>query len=339
MNSIPIELLNEPFSFSDNCYRPEVIVPRERFHFEVTQHCSRVFIQDREVITCNRLSSSYSRLEKRGTNVSILTVYDTYGLDIALKFLAHISRQYAVDTDQSILLYTYLRGCERALGAKNYIDRDYIQAGGWRASILESVVDGIAARLRLLDKKQPKAMDTEQEVSCHMPIELVATMTQSLRISKAVSRLVIEQREIEIVPIEHLRGWYDREGIIRTDQSGTWIIDGRLSRYEVRMLQDGKYAVAGPITGYSLLTSESNNPVASLQCYISYFASRRCDVKRSVSVLLDRLRDEAPRMSVQTVINWTCRLLSDTITEIACNNVNEDELRSSLLRLIERARE
>lgn len=92
---IPEELLNEPYTYDDNGLRPEIRqVGRSKFRFEIADSGTPTCIVGRQLIT--RVESPRRRYHampsKRRTSVSVINVYDAYGLDIARR----------IDSDQSL---------------------------------------------------------------------------------------------------------------------------------------------------------------------------------------------------------------------------------------------
>ena len=86
---LPIELLNEPFTLEDNSKRilNTSRVQREKFSFYL--HTSGIKFE----IGQNAWSVDVEinmLLSKRNTNVSVVTIYDEYGLTITYEFLKHL---------------------------------------------------------------------------------------------------------------------------------------------------------------------------------------------------------------------------------------------------------
>lgn len=132
--SLPLELLNEPFADNDNGLRVEIIVSRPLFWFEISMPLTRVRIGRREVICVS--TSRYPA--KHTSNVSLQTVYDTYGLVITLLFMKHLRSLSEVD-EKSI--YAYIEGSARA--------PDLIVETDERDLVVDAILDELVRRQEL----------------------------------------------------------------------------------------------------------------------------------------------------------------------------------------------
>lgn len=122
MNStLPEELLSEPYKLTipysslHSCDLAEIIVPRPRFLFEITTEYVSVTVGShivRLLYHPDPIDPS-SLPSKRTSNISLLTVYDTYGIVRAREFLHYL--YYGMKDGRGVWLDTYLSGCAYAL--------------------------------------------------------------------------------------------------------------------------------------------------------------------------------------------------------------------------------
>ena len=115
--SIPVELLNEPCSYDDSGYRVEILVKRPVFHFEIGDENISVSVGGVSVDISPYLSKDVPDLQndeeplsKSTSNVSLLTIYDTYGLETVHLFVSQV-----LLTCRPSWSYVYLMGCCAAL--------------------------------------------------------------------------------------------------------------------------------------------------------------------------------------------------------------------------------
>ena len=122
-NELLRELSNESFSFvfHDNGYRPEITVARPAFYSEINDYYVQALVQDGEMwfhvssLDDNQLDDDEELPEKCTSEVSILNVYDTYGLDISLVFLRYL-RLHKIWRRHWQWLHVYLEACTFVLG-------------------------------------------------------------------------------------------------------------------------------------------------------------------------------------------------------------------------------
>lgn len=110
----PDELLNEPFSDTDNGLRPELIVSRPSFHFCIAPDGCPPGL--RCLVGHSVLSREDTRAapKKSDSFCSVLSVYDTYGLDITLEYLRYL--EYVKAFESADWTELYLIGSLKLMG-------------------------------------------------------------------------------------------------------------------------------------------------------------------------------------------------------------------------------
>lgn len=168
INAYP-ELLNEPYSYEPNDYRPELRVVRRHFTFGIGT--------DKRA----RMNRNEIRPTKAETNCSVLNIYDTYGLDVTYAFLDHIyhTKLYRAHPDW---LLVYL---ESSFSHITGTSLPYIADPAHSAY---RTITSILLELALIDDRTFKP-DYELQPMSLLP-ELVARITMSRRVSKEVSMTV-----------------------------------------------------------------------------------------------------------------------------------------------------
>ena len=144
--------------------------------------------------------------------MSVLTVYDTYGLAIALLFLDHL-RFLCTNSVFKKEARAYLTGCLVAVGQ----DHHSRQA---RTEKPEAMFQMIAERLGKMEEEQPQTIMSNGEwtSSFVFPLEIVVMITDSLRLSKQVSQIVRRIRESIIPSVKEASGW---SGVCRVELQDT----------------------------------------------------------------------------------------------------------------------
>lgn len=142
---LPLELANEPVTNDDNGYRPELVVGRAKFLFWVNG--GGIETQARGIVQSHDLSFG-TTFKKNKSKVSILSVYDTYGFDVACSFLVHLFEQ-----------------CKTAMS----VTKLYILASANAMNLLmpvdTSVVDILSHRVRTVETGREACQDSLQSAS------------------------------------------------------------------------------------------------------------------------------------------------------------------------------
>ena len=179
---LPIELLNEPFTLEDNHKRILKIRDyRELFSFEMTNTGIKfkIGVQTWEIVVeVNPL------LSKTKTNVSVIAIYDNYGLSITYEFLRHLHEskgRHQFWNPAWISCY---------LDAALLILKPGINVNLSSLSGLDEIATKcsyLLAELSYIDSLAPKATEELVQSSIHLPIELLSLITQNPTLSKGIA--------------------------------------------------------------------------------------------------------------------------------------------------------
>ncbi|CAH6419534.1 Hypothetical protein POVR2_LOCUS38 [uncultured virus] len=173
---LPLELYNEPYSWYDNEYRAEIVTLRDEFRYEIRGSTATCSIRDGMI---EGEEQDYTTPSKATSNVSVLTVYDTYGLQVTYAFLKNLySRKYQQDAPDWLMIY--LEGSMMA------IDPAYEESGYQGPYSILYLCLLIYSELELIDRETFRPLDS-LEPSSMLPTDIVARITGSERISKAVT--------------------------------------------------------------------------------------------------------------------------------------------------------
>lgn len=317
-SSLPLELQNEPFSYFDNQYRVEIVVSRPLFSFTITTENARVVVGGMHVTSRLCASSSLTLPTKCSSNVSVLTVFDTYGLEITEAYLEYLS---SLDSRYSDWVEVYLVGSIWTMVEEQC--RPSLIAG-----TIKQMCDTIVQELRGIEAQKSKL--SYSLVPWSLLPEIVALITQSLRISKEVSRYVIERRGSYVPSLEEVRG---RSNAPRTyyesDVYRTYDVSNPMACELVRRVE--RYSLTWRMTHTVIPFSYGIMIAESTLNYDIYYTARGCDGRKCVSLLLSCLDIE--KMEIEEVCSWTVQLSSDMRCR-AFENITEDQLRARLGTLI-----
>lgn len=179
--SLPVELENEPYSFEDNGYRPEITKRRTDFFFQVTARAVCTIGRKRIIGPLQRaISPGATHPVKSSTKISVLTVYDTYGLAIAHKYLESLYYRSQVNPEWILV---YLVGSLYAIDPS--ITEDVIDSSKYHILYLCTL---IMRGLENMDKREPKMMGQLSDVpEGTLPADILSAIIGSRRVSKAIA--------------------------------------------------------------------------------------------------------------------------------------------------------
>ncbi|CAH6421581.1 Hypothetical protein POVR2_LOCUS401 [uncultured virus] len=327
--SLPEALLNEPFTNTDNGYRVEIIVPRRKFEFKISDVRSTVLIGGERI--GSPLCHNTMRPSKRTSHISVLTVYDTYGLAVAKKYIHKC--MFLLPEGRDSWMSMYLMGSIVAVSyALGISDSSNLMRG--------SVTQRCKTLLTLLSEHDKKSLCTSGPITGvhQLPLEVIALITGSLRISKAVSALVLLNRSITLPSEESVIGWSDRDGVSFCESENCYYEQRGDSGFYVLYLRGTHYTLDIGKDVYN--TSGSIMPslkCSSLYSYYKYAVATRCNPLAITSLLLDNLQQG--RLTLDQLCSWTVQLSSDTKSNVELKRVAEGELRHHLVHLINLARQ
>ncbi|CAH6419532.1 Hypothetical protein POVR2_LOCUS36 [uncultured virus] len=188
--SLPAGLENEPYSYEDSGARLEIVVKRPKFHFEVTYEEISVSVDGVIIATDKYGCPNYDEElpQKCTSNVSLLTIYDTCGLEAVHLFVGEVLLRC-----RPTWAYVYLRGSYAALGLTHTEEIDTrTRWKGWEGGIsyLYSLISAELTRRELGSVRLPYAI-----VPREVPEEVLALITNSQRLSKSISDYVEHARK------------------------------------------------------------------------------------------------------------------------------------------------
>lgn len=189
---LPNELRNEPFALVDTKLRPEIRLSRRRFVFEIEGDSRPVCTVGSSVIrgTPPLLASEVPVNMKRRSNVSVLSVYETYGLEIAYSYLHFLyTVKYLRYAPQWLTIYL--------LGSLLEIEgRTIITASdpGDKYKTLY-LCSTIMRALEHRDSMQPKLRSPLRSVpEGTLPPDVLSRILDSTRVSKTIAKDVRGER-------------------------------------------------------------------------------------------------------------------------------------------------
>lgn len=313
---VPIELWNEPYAFIDTGDRPEIVVPRPLFKYSIRERMLAAGVGGMARYRNANLDADQIPV-KNASNVSVITVYDTYGLDIAYSYLHHLySHKY--DQRHPDWLALYLMASLSVLTPKA-IEGD-VAVGP--VDILY-LCTRLVAELSNLENKQPKMLGTLQP-SSQLTTDIIGKITGSERISKSVTAGARAVRCTELPTQEELDAI--EEQAPGTLSNGSLFIllylvevgdragesEWSLSRVGNSFILGFKDGLETPgfrdLDGYDVVQH-------SLDAYAAVFDSRNCNVNASIHGMLVDLKE---RLAVVTEANvaevsaWVVQLNYDT---------------------------
>lgn len=192
---MPSDLVNEPYAFIDNGARPEIIRSRPKFQYQIVRgdvSCT-IGTGPSELKTKwsghtrPALNPTYGSPAKASTNISVVTVYDTYGLSVVYAYLKHLyNRKY--NASYPAWLYVYLEGSLLVLRS-DFQTTDELRSVG--TAYVLYLCSLLLSELSILDAKQPKMQGSLESVEeGTLPPEVLAQIIRSQRVAKPIASQV-----------------------------------------------------------------------------------------------------------------------------------------------------
>lgn len=346
---LPEELFNEPYSHNDNGDRPEMKVYRPRFLFETHPRDGYIcLIGRRELKREGRDAFWYAKTDepKKGCCVhSVVNIYDTYGLSIAYAFLQHL---YYHKNWKTEWLAGYLRGSLAVL------DSGALDTGRESNDVLY-LSSLLMLQLTVLDSRQSRTTD-ETTVAPELPIEILARIINSTRISHRLTAEVMSYRIALIPTIEELDSYAIYPSTVRVGNSwnvtwttpvslvaGLWDSEQDENREtlvrEWQLVRDGEIFTLRLLEGDDVPDAEQDGYVAqyALDTYEDVCRARDCDGPVAVQTMLRRMSERLAIVSdtnVDEMCAWIVQLSHDTLDGENKVMVGKSELGVELQRLI-----
>ena len=294
---LPKELYNEPFSFYDNGFRPEIVTVRSRFLFQI--------INSVPVCTVGsfKIKGSVSQVStpqaKSRSIVSVLSVYDTYGLEVTYAYLKHLYG-HKYNQDAPSWLATYLEGSLVAIMPSYEIATEDEPTAVLYYSLL------IFTELQRIDREKFRPLRS-LEPSSVLPDEILARVIGSKRVSKDLAAAVASDRCTSVPTLDELEAVHNYqqvrdERVVQTSD-GIYVAANQGLERQDNTFYLSKRPIQGPspYADYEV----ANYP---LEDYITVFEQRGC---KKVSAIIVRmlegvLRDITPltELNIDLVCSW-----------------------------------
>lgn len=315
---VPIELWNEPYAFIDTGDRPEIVVSRPVFKYSIRERILTAGVGGMARYRNTNLSADQIP-EKSNSNISVITVYDTYGLDIAYSYLRHLFL-YKYDKQHPEWLALYLLGSLSVLTPKAIEGEVAV-----RPVDILYLCTRLIAELVSLENKQPKMLGTLQP-SSQLTTDIIGKITGSERISKSVTAGARAVRCTEVPTWEELDAVTMEDGGPNALSNGNqfvlvyevdtedavgesaWILSRAGDDFTLSFKDGTETPGHLDLDGYDL----AQYP---LETYEAVFQSRNCNARASVHGMLVDLKRRlvvVTEANVAEVSAWIVQLSYDT---------------------------
>lgn len=317
--TLPPELSNEPIAARDNHCRPERTISRVRFEF-----CARPGLDYRCCVGHVTYVRDWTQAEKTilqkwQSDYSVLNVYDAYGLDITLLFMSHLRTLRA---SFPRMIDCYLNGSLHAL-------RDVTCS---TSSVVVDMHAAVLEELRVLDSRQLKASEPVTR-SPELPIEILAVIINSMRVSKLLAKEVQRHRCHQIPSLDLFEGWRQgacffsilgRSAAVSPGEEAWFLSYDASGESRLSPMSGSEAPPAYPPNSRMLAYSISHYEVELM--------SRQCDPRVGIPIMLQRLREPRP-------IDRTCALIVQLSSDLNVKRetkqlLGDDGLEAELERLI-----
>ncbi|CAH6419881.1 Hypothetical protein POVR2_LOCUS113 [uncultured virus] len=313
---LPEELLNEPFAYEDNGYRPEVTVRRPPFLFQIEDIAGRpnCLSGRARVIGTDNDEGSADGVVKPATNISVVTVYDTYGLAVAYKYLEYLhampyNSPDSVDVPSWIVVY--LIGSLCVLQPDTDQRTETFDTTNYHILYLCSQ---LMRELEYLESSKPKMLGSIEEVATDvLPADILSRIVGSRRVSKEIAEDVQREQCTELLDsLEVSRanaGNYRGSTVLL--RAGTCMLISS-SGSEWRLIREGRRFVLQYREESNSLNAYMNGTIVNypLATYSKAYRARGCNPAASIVVLLERIRRETLTSEeyVLSMMKWLVQL-------------------------------
>lgn len=339
---LPEGLENEPYAYEDTEFRAELSHTRERFEFRIDEGGSAFCRVGKEELQGPRIERGRRPLpKKRTSNVSVVSVYDVYGLQATYAYLKYL---YEVKYDPHFpsWLTTYLRGSLMVLRPGPFLYSEYEGS----ALLLSSLV---LMEIAALDSREPKMLgELRQMRQGELPSEIVSKIVGSRRVSHAVTRRQGEGCDSTPTMQELAAVAGDSEwDVVYLLPNGTYTkayTDGEPDTWEFT-LEPARARANSWVESIVLNPEELHNLTGaivvqySLFRYEQVFAARGCDVYDTMIRFLRQLEQRISRAQIKDVdelLGWGLALLGHNPDQPRSTHVLKDfyALREWVLGLV-----
>ena len=331
--TLPAELLNEPYADADTGDRPErKVFDTGSFFFAAYANGEAICsVGEKDIHYKHPYPIESVRLVKSLCHFSVVDIYHTYGLDIARLYIDWLWSEK--NPPRSIWLYTYLRGSLAVMGVE-------VIEYGICLPILD-LIQLLKSELTVLDQRQPRCLEeiTNPPV---LPVEIIARIVNSTRVSKALTSTVVSMRGIDLPSVRELACYsYPVTIFEKGKYFCTWTNaeQDQPAIYEWSLTVEGDIYTLSYLTGDEVQDSECDGYIAeySLDSYEHAYNFRGCN---GSEVVLARLRDLLVRFrtvtddNISEVCAWIVQLSDDSKTGTSTRLIGREGLKAELDRLI-----
>lgn len=336
---LPTELLEQPFVHPQSS-KLELTVPRASFYMKISLTGIECKIGNLAIYNQCHYDNSYGELLV--CQVSILNIYDSYGLEISKLFLQHVCELDVIVDWKQTYLYCSLVAMNPMIEASYHLSLSEL-------SML------MVTELESLEASQPRCIE-EITLAPQLPIELLARIINSKRVSKALAALVETHRCTH--PLSEQELWQANSHATTMFYRGKWTLTSEISHERFasvigECLADYPYAI---LCEWSLnevspqvyqLAYISNDQVEdtdiegdvaeySVLTYLQAYKLRGCKSNQRES-LLSTLSQKFRTMNcdnVSTALAWIVQLSADTNSTKSKTMDGYAEVRDELQRLL-----
>lgn len=340
---LPLELENEPFSYEDNGLRPEVIKSRPRFLFQIHSGMGATVQVGSKTIAESRGGPILRIPNKSRSTVSVLSVFDTYGLDITLSFLRYLYEKKWVP--EHPWLEAYLAGSLVMIRPEMY---EWV-----RAATAHYLIALLILELKQLDEEQPKMLGellpAEGEESVFPP-ELLTKMIRRSNVSRDIDTRLQAERCNTTPSLEDIERMRDERGrewphtLLLADSTLAIVYGEGSEAMTLHRTSENEFILTVIGREVESLDLRDSEVIAfSITDYADYFKSEGCDVRTSLLSLIQRVEDKYRTITEENVLEaqaWLLQLSYEVgDLEEGESHFSFSELASEIERLLNYLRE
>jgi hypothetical protein len=229
------DIVNEPYTYLDTGLRPEIKNKRPFFSFKIYGNGVAVCYVNNKTIKSQ--ISDCTIPAKFCTNISVVNIYDTYGLNMTYAYLYNISNNNKYDW-----MRVYLAG------SLMVIRPDLM-------GLVNKSVFGLCVLLMTefiaIEDKQPKLKNPLNKVTCILPPEILAKILKSQRINKEIGKNIIyDNRDVYREVSKEELMYYSRQSYTifangkfilfhhEIKRCDVWYTSGDISNYPFELIYD-----------------------------------------------------------------------------------------------------
>jgi hypothetical protein len=189
--NLPDELKNEPYSISDNGFRPEIRVKKIYYKFGIQilrDNTSKIYaIVEQGIYQRDSVGvPEFYIPEKLISYISVVDIYENYGINVTYSYLRHICIDNPISRKNPDWLWFYLETSMSVLN-NNYRPPTSVKDPETRNLYLSSL---LISNFLVMESEKIKLPTPITTVEQKIPFEILAKITGSKRLSKKVSDIV-----------------------------------------------------------------------------------------------------------------------------------------------------